>query len=300
MNIAHFMKRERSGLAFSTLELVDEEIKQGHKAWIKEPGDDVLIFGENGQPADVECIHSQLAQSSYHNRVPRAMWAHGEPLSSVGNGVSMRAIVDLAPLIDCFIAMRKEEYAIWSSIRRTYVVPKGIDLQRFRRLTGDDAPEKLSGDPAVLYCEHWRGSRNPLYLCVAMEQVWREYPDARLHLYNCTNQKMLDTFKDLARHNKWSTFLRTLHGPVQDVNRLYNRALYARSIEAFGAGTAFLGPGYTDPEYPFHCELDPDSMARAIIDIHKAKGTFDFRAWAEKKHDIKETVRQAVDIYARL
>lgn len=307
MNIGHYMKREKSGLAFSTLEIVGEEEKQGHTVFLKEPSDAALIYG-TGMDPDVEVIHSQLPLSSYHNRKPRVMFTHGEPLSSVGNGISMRAIVDLAPLLDCFIAMRQEEYAIWSSIKRTFVVPKGIDLERFTPTPLPEGVEKLSGEPAVLYCEHWRGQRNPLYLCVAMEQVWRTFPKARLHLYNCTDQKMLDTFRALIGHNKWSTFIRTVQGPVPDVNLLYNRAdivisclypLYARSIEAFGAGKAFIGPGYTDPEYPWHCELHPDSMAKAIIDCWSDYGRVDYRQWALKKHDIRESVKQCVDIYRR-
>lgn len=307
MKIGHYMKRERSGLAFSTLEIVGEEEKQGHAVYLKEPSDRALIYGTDMDP-DVEVIHSQLPITSYHNRKPKIMFTHGEPLSSVSNGISMRAVVDLAPLLDCFIAMRQEEYAVWSSIRRTFVVPKGIDLERFTPITLPEGVEKLSGEPAVLYAEHWRGQRNPLYLAVAMEQVWKRHPKARLHLFNCTDQKMLDTFKALIGHNKWSTFIRTVKGPEQDVNLLFNRAdivvsclypLYARSIEAFGAGKAFLGPGYTDPEYPYHCELHPDSMAQAICRIWEDWGSFDFRQWAERKHDIKETVRQCVDVYQR-
>lgn len=306
MNIGHYMKRERSGLAFSTLEIVDAEEKQGHGVYLKEPGDGALIYGREFDP-DVEIIHSQLPPTSYHNRKPKIMFCHGEPLSSVGNGVSMRAIADLAPLLDCFIAMRQEEYAIWSSIKRTFVVPKGIDLERFKPIDLPAGVEKLAGEPAVLYCEHWRGQRNPLYLCVAMEAVWRRFPKARLHLYNCTDQKMLDTFRGLIGAAKWNTFVRSVQGPVKDVNQLYNRAdivvsclfpLYARSIEAFGAGKAFIGPGYRDPEYPFRCDLEPASIADAICAAWEARD-FDFRAWAARKHDITNTVRQCVDIYQR-
>lgn len=307
MKIGHYMRKEKSGLAFSTLEIVGAEEQQGHAVFLKEPSTNALIYGTDMDP-DVEVIHSQLPITSYHNRKPKIMFCHGEPLSSVANGVSMRAVVDLAPLLDCFIAMRQEEYAIWSSIRRTFVVPKGIDLDRFTPIALPTGVEKLSGAPAVLYCEHWRGQRNPLYLVVAMAEVWKRYPDARLHLYNCTDQKMLATFKALIGHCKFSTFVRSIYGPVEDVNELYNRAdivvsclfpLYARSIEAFGAGKAFIGPGYTDREYPFRCDLEPHSMAEAIGAAWEARGSFDFRQWAERKHDIRETVRQCVDIYRR-
>jgi glycosyltransferase involved in cell wall biosynthesis len=314
------MRREKSGLAFTTLELVQAELSQGHEVFLREPTDEeggpgTLLYGSESLDCDVECIHSQMPLTSYHNGRPKFLWMHGEPLSSVGNGVSMRAIVDMASRVDAFIAMRKEEWSIWNSIKRTYVVQKGIDLTRFHPVETkphkeNDPSTKLSGEPAVLYLEHWRGQRNPLYLCVAMQQVWQKYPKARLHLYNCTDPKMQQTFKALNTNNKWWTFLRTLNGPVPDaeVNALYNRAdivvsglypLYARSIEAFGAGKAFIGPGYKDPEYPWQCDLDPDSMADAIIRCWEGYDSIDYRKWAEAKHDVQETVRQTVAIYER-
>lgn len=320
MKITSYMRKEKSGLAFSTLELVKAAEEQGHGVCLREPTDaegaaGPVLYGDANQQPDVETVHSQMPVHSYFNRVPKFFWCHGEPLSSVGNGISMKAIIDLCPKIDAFIAMRREEYAVWSTMKRTYVVPKGIDLDRFRPIevpahNPDDPTSKLSGDPAVLYVEHWRGQRNPLYLLVAMQEVFRRYPKARLHLFNCTDKKMSDTFKLLINHNKLWPYVRTLHGPVADgdVNRLYNRAdivvsclypLYARSIEAFGAGKAFIGPGYTDPDYPFHCTLDPDSMAAAICDCWENYDKVDFRAWAEQKHDVRETVRQAVQIYQR-
>ena len=321
MNCLHYMKREKSGLAFTTLELVKAEEQQGHRVCLREPSDaeglgpGAVLYGDPTLVPDVEFIHSQMPRTSWATRTPKFLWMHGEPLSSVGNGISMRAIVDMAPKMDAFLAMRQEEQAIWSSIKRTYVVPKGIDLERFFPMdiaphADDDPLSKLSGEPAVLYCEHWRGSRNPLYWCVAMEQVFRTNPKARLHLFNCQDKKMYDTFTALHRHNKWSTFLRTINGPVPDaeVNRLYNRAdivvsglypLYARSIEAFGAGKAFIGPGYEDPEYPWHCTMHPDSMAQAIQDCWAGYHLVDYRAWAEKKHNVQDTVRQVMAIVQR-
>jgi glycosyltransferase involved in cell wall biosynthesis len=321
MNITSYMKKEKSGLAFTTLELVSAAEKLGHGVCLREPTNvegaaGAVLYGNPDQIPDVETIHSQLPITSYFNRVPKFMWAHGEPLSSVGNGVSMKAIMDLAPKIDAFIAMRKEEYAYWSSIRRTYVVPKGIDLERFKVL---EVPEhdpknelsKLSGEPAVLYMEHWRGQRNPLTLCIAMEKVWQKLPKARLHLFNCTDPKMSDTFKAMYTHNKWDrTFLRSFNGPVKDemVPYLYNRAdivvsclypLYARSIEALGCGKALIAPGYTNPAYPWHCDLDPDSMADEIVRCWENYGSLNYRTYAEQNHDVLETMKQATDIYRR-
>jgi glycosyltransferase involved in cell wall biosynthesis len=299
------MKKENSGLARSTLELAKYEEKQGHGVCIKEPEADMPVYGVD-KDIDVHCIHSQINVRTYHDSKPKFMWMHGEPLSSVGNGVSMKAIVDLAPICDAFLCMRREEWAIWNSIKRTYRVPKGIDLELYKPLEG--ITEKLSGEPAVLYIENWRGQRNPLYLCVAMQKVYEKFPNARLHLYNLQDKRMKETFDALIKNNKWWTFIRSVQGPVADVNTLYNRVdmvvsglypLYARGIEAFGAGKAFIGAGYREPGYPFTCELDPDSMADAIIKCWENYTQVNYRKWAEENHDVNESVKQSIEVYQR-
>jgi glycosyltransferase involved in cell wall biosynthesis len=314
MKIRHWMKREKSGpRVYHVGTRQGRREAQGHQVDLREP-DGTLLYGGFDTP-DVHLIHSQIHPSTYHDRIPKFLVTHGEPLSSVGNGVSMRAIVDLAPICEAFIAMRQEEWSCWNSLKKTYVVQKGIDLERFHPVDvpahdPKDPLSKLSGDPAVLYCEHWRGQRNPLFPILAMERVHQKYPEARLHLYNLQDKKMQDTFSALITHCKWNLFVRSMMGPVKDadVNQLYNRAdivvsglypLYARSIEAFGAGKTFVGAGYTDPDYPFRCDYTPESMAEAIIRAHEAKSQFNARAWAEQKHDVNETVRQMVDVYRR-
>jgi glycosyltransferase involved in cell wall biosynthesis len=307
MNLLHWVRKENSGLFRSTLELATYEEKQGHLITLRQPTGGEPIYG-NGSNPDVELVHSQMSIESYYNNVPKFMWMHGEPLSSVGNRISMKAIVDLAPAMDAFICMREEERAVWNSIKRTYYVPKGIDLELFRPIDG--ITERLAGEPAVLYVENWRGQRNPLYLCVAMQQVWQKYPKARLHLLNCNDKKMRDMFQALIKNNGWWTFTRTLSGAIshQKVNEVYNKAdivvsclypLYARGIEAFGAGKAFIGPGYKVDDYPFTCELHPDSIAQAIIDCWENYDKVDYRKWAESHHDVAETVKQSVGIYER-
>ena len=305
MHIRHHLRMENSGLAYTTLELVEEEERQGHVASLEEPSTGKLLYGSPATP-DVHVIHSQMHPKNYHDNLPVFMTMHGEPLGSVGNQISMRAIVDLAPLCDAFLCMRQEEWSTWNAIRRTYLVPKGVDLQRFRPL--DPAPAKLPGKPAVLYYENWRGQRNPLYLCLAMQEVHRVLPEARLHLYNCPGGKMGDTFQSLIQHCRWYTFIGSLKGPEADPNLLLNRAdvvvsclypLYARGLEAFGAGKAFIGPGYREHGYPWTCDLDPGSMAQAILRCWEGYATVNYRQWAEQYHDVAETVRQSVDIYKR-
>jgi hypothetical protein len=169
-------------------------------------------------------------------------------------------------------------------------------------------PDKLAGTPAVLYYENWRGQRNPLYLCLAMQAVHAVLPTARLHLFNCPGGKMGDTFQQLIQHCRWWTFIGSLKGAQPDPNHLLNRAdivvsclfpLYARGLEAFGAGKAFIGPGYREPGYPWTCDLEPSSLADAIVRCWTDYGSVNYRQWAEQHHDVAETVRQSVDVYKR-
>jgi glycosyltransferase involved in cell wall biosynthesis len=306
MNIQAWMKRENSGLARTTLELAKYTEMAGHSVCIKEPGDGAVRWGVAKDP-DLHTIHSQLNPDAYYDRKPKFMWMHGEPLSSVGNGVSMKAICDLSSKIDAFLCMRKDEWPIWNSIKRTYLVDKGIDLDFYCPAPGT---EKLEGEPAILYLENWRGSRNPLYLCMAMEKIQQKLPKAKLHLYNCRDPKMKETFQSLIKNNKWWTFIKGLNGPVdiKDVNQLYNRAdivvsclfpLYARSIEAFGAGKAFIGPGYKEHDYPFQCDLSPDSIADTIIRCWENYDQINYREWAILHHNVENTVKQSLDAYGR-
>lgn len=319
MRIIQWVRREHSGLFHQSMELAIYSEKAGHEVTIRQPSDGMALYGSIESP-DVHSIHSQLQPKYYQDKVPKFMWMHGEPLSSVGNGVSMSAIVDLASHCDAFICMRKAEHAIWSTIRRTYYVPKGVDLERFHPLQPDELGKdgKLSGEPAVLYIENWRGNRNPLYLCVAMQKVWEKYPNARLHLYNIPTAdggRMLKTFKALYKHNGWGNFLRSLNGPVphDQMNQMYNRAdivvsclypLYARGIEAFGAGKAFISPGYSEyTDYPFNMTgpdpLHPDAFSDAILRCWENYDSVDYRQWAETNHDIRTTVDETIKVYQR-
>jgi len=310
MKLMHYMKKENSGLARCTLELAKYEERMGHQVCIKQPSDDgtgQIIYGQD-KDIDVHCVHSQLAVNTYFDHKPKFMWMHGEPLSSVGNGMSMKAIVDLAqiPHMEAFICMRQEELLIWNSIKRTYLVPKGIDLEVYKPLEG--ITEKLSGEPSVLYIENFRQTRNPLYLAVAMQEVYKVLPKARLHIYNMVDKKMFETFKALRENNKWWPFLRSMAGATNDVNTLYNRVdmvvsclypLYARGIEAFGAGKAFIGPGYKVDSYPFQCELSPESYRDAIINCWENYDKVNYRKWAQDHHDVRETVKQSLEIYQK-
>ena len=307
MNICSWMRDEQSGLRVTTLEIAKYTERAGHSIVIKQPTDGMPIYGNGSLKPDLHTVHSQISPSTYFDNKPKILWCHGEPLSSVANGISMRAFLDLAQLCDACICMRKEEWPIWNTIKRTHLVQKGIDLERYYPIK-QNVPEKLSGSPAVLYYENWRGIRNPLYPLMAMAQVWSKLPNARLHLYNVTDKKMLDTFKMMIQQCHLTTYVRTLQGPVDDVNTLLNRAdivvsglfpLYARGIEAFGAGKAFIAPGYREDGYPWTCELDVDSIAAAILRCWENYDTIDYRQWAHDRHNVQITVNQALRVYER-
>lgn len=308
MRIQHLMSKEASGLATSTLELAKYEQLAGHSVCVRQPTGGV-IYGTCGQ-YDVTSAHHQLDPSQYYDGKPKILWTHGEPLSSIGNGISMRATVEMASKCSAFISMRKDELSLWRMIHpNTYLVTKGIDLDVYKPLPG--ITERLSGEPAILYYENIRGTRNPLYWLCAMQKVHAKWPNARLHLYNVSDKKMFETFQALNTCCHLWPFLRTISGPVEGpeaVNLLLNRVdivvsglfpLYARSIEAFGAGKAFISPGYSEFRYPWTCAYDPESMADAIIACWSDYQKVNYRQWALDHHDVRNTVAESVKIYER-
>ena len=303
------MKRENSGLAYTTLDLVKYTERLGHQVAIKEPTGGIIYGSMHGEP-DMHTVHSQLDTNFFFDNKVKAMWMHGEALSSVGNGVSMRAICDLAPKMDFFVCMRRMEWPIWSSIKRTHLVRKGIDLEKFTPAT--EPVEKLSGSPSVLIYENIRGTRNPLFLCKAMELVQKTLPEARLHIYNIQDKRTLETFQALVKECKWWTFIRSLQGSVEHtaVPALIARAdivvsclfpYYARSVESLACGKAFISAGYSQefPDYPWHCEYDPQSMADAIIACWRDYQRVDYRQRAVGLHSAADMAAEALDIYMR-
>lgn len=308
MKILKWMRREQSGLMRTTLEHAKYEARCGHNVAIREPQGQ-LLWGQEFEP-DVHTIHSQLAPVGYHDGKPKLMLMHGEPLSSVANGVSFKAIVDLAPLMDAFICMRRGEWPVWNLVRRTHYVPKGVDLEVFKPL---DGIERLEGEPAVLVYENIRGIRNPLYVLTAMAHVWRKFPKARLHLYNVSDAKMRETFSSFIKHSKLWPFVRSLHGPVKshEVPTLLNRAdivvsslypLSARGIEALGCGKAYISAGYDGGEgqYPWIPEsYSVEAFADTIADCWENYDKLKYREYAETYHDEAESSRQRCVIYER-
>lgn len=307
MKVLHYMKKEQSGLARTTLELVKYEERLGHQVILKSPGDDVAIYGIEGDGADIEIIHSQLPSEHYFNQTPKLMLQHGEPLSSVGNGISMKAICDLSSRVDAFICMRKTEWPIWSLIKRTYLVRKGIDLEVYKPYDG--ITEKLPGEPSILYYENMRGTRNPLYLLAAMPEIFQKFPKARLYIYGVTDQKMSDTFQAFLKTCKlWAAGVTPLQGPVDDVPLLLNRIdivvsclypLIARSIEAFGVGKALIAPGYDNEQYPWHCTLSPESIAEAVIACWSDYDKIDYRQHAIGFHNVEDMAKECLAVYER-
>ena len=101
--------------------------------------------------------------------------------------------------------MRKEELLVWNSIKRTYLVSKGIDLEKYHPLEG--ITEKLSGEPSSSISRTGEASAT-LSICVwPCRRCIRSTPNARLHLYNCNDKRMLETFQALNKTAKWWTFL---------------------------------------------------------------------------------------------
>jgi glycosyltransferase involved in cell wall biosynthesis len=218
LRILHWVKREKSGLFKTTLELAKYEERQGHQISLRTPSDNKLIYGFAGDDFDIQCIHSQINPMYYKDGKPKILFLHGEPNYGILNKVSINAIMDLLPIVDAMIAFNQHEADIWNSFKRVYVIQKGIDLEMYKP---KNIGKKLKGSPAILYAEHWRGFRHPLHILAAVEKCISRVPKLRCYLFGCPDADK-DFWLRIVRYNHYSIFTPGVFGQQNYINELLN------------------------------------------------------------------------------
>ena len=132
MKITHWLKQENSGLFRTTAELTKYEMQLGHTVSLRDPHTNRTFFGFADDDFDIHCVHSQIHPHYHKDGKPKVLFLHGEPDYGMLHKVSITAIMKLVPIIDAFIAFNEDEAKIWNSFKRTYVIPKGIDLEKYK------------------------------------------------------------------------------------------------------------------------------------------------------------------------
>lgn len=304
MKIVHWVKRENSGLLRTTVELAKYEERLGHEVSLRTPKEREVIHGFTGEDFDIHAIHSQIPPGAYKDGKPKILFLHGEPDYGMLYKVSTQAIMDLAPLVDAFVAFNEKEAVLWNSFKRTYVIPKGIDLESYRPM---QLPKKLGGSPAVLYAEHWRNFRHPFHALVAMEMVAAKMPEARFYPFGCPKDEK-DFWLRLIRQNRYNVFCPGVFQPQMNMVGLLNMAdivvspvfpSYGRvSIEALACNRPVVAYK-TNPHATYTCEpYDPEDMAGKIITCWEEKPNGQ-RQYAEENLSAQTMAEKAVEIYGR-
>jgi glycosyltransferase involved in cell wall biosynthesis len=212
--------------------------------------------------------------------------------------------MDLVPVVDAFITLNDAEAKIWNSFKRTYVIPKGIDLENYRPIKQE---KKLRGSPAVLYAEHWRAFRHPLHVFVALERVVKKIPNMRFYPMGCPPAER-DFWNRLISQNRYNYFTPALTSWEGKLVEWLNRAdivvspifpSYGRvSLEALACDKPVVAYK-TNPHATYKCEpYDPDDMAEKILQCWEEKPGGQ-REYAEKCLDVKIMAEEAIKIYRR-
>lgn len=304
MKIVHWVKKENSGLFRTAFELANEEEKAGHKISLRTPKEQQLIHGFAGEKFDIHCIHSQLPPIYYKDRRPKILFLHGEPDYGMLYKVSATAIMDLATLVDAFVAFNEKEARLWESFKRTYVIPKGIDLDSYKPVV---LPKKLDGAPAILYAEHWRNFRHPFHVFVALEKVATKIPGMRFYPFGCPKEEQPFWLR-LIRQNKYNNFCPGVFQQQMNMVGLLNMAdivvspvfpSYGRvSMEALACGKPVVAYK-TNPHATYKCEpYDPDDMAEKVIQCWEEKRNGQ-RQYAEANLSAKLMAEKAIEVYRR-
>lgn len=302
MKILHWVKKENSGLLRTVVELAKYEERAGHTIQLRSPDKNIMLYGKPEEDFDIHCIHSQINPKYYKDGKPKMLFLHGEPDYGMLIKISTQAIMDLAPIVDTFIAFNKDEANIWNSFKRTRVITKGIDLESYKPVNNG---KRLTGNPAVVYAEHWRGFRHPMHSFVAMDDVVRKLPKAKFYAFGCP-EKEKPFWNRLIKHNHYTVFTPGIFGRVKNQTALLSMAdivvspvfpSYGRvSLEAKACNKPVVAYN-TNPHADFRCEpYNPQSMADAILKCWETKPNGQ-RKYVEENCNIKTTADEAIKIY---
>ena len=304
MKIVHWVKKENSGLFRTTFELAEYEKRTGCEVSLRTPKEQELISGFAGDDFDLHCIHSQIPPTFYKDSRPKILFLHGEPDYGLFHKTSTNAIMDLVPIVDAFVTFNEAEARLWNSFKRTYVIPKGIDLESYKPIA---MAKKLGGAPAILYAEHWRGFRHPFHVLVALEKVATKIPAMRFYPFGCPPAEK-DFWLRLIRQNKYNIFCPGVFQPQMNMVGLLNMAdivvspvfpSYGRvSLEALACNKPVIAYK-TNPHATYKCEpYDPDSVAEAVMKCWTDKPNGQ-RQYAEKHLSAEAMAAGAIEIYRR-
>jgi len=304
LKIIHWVKKENSGLFRTTFELAVEEERLGHSVSLRTPKEKQNIYGFKEDDFDIHCIHSQIPGECYKDSKPKFLFLHGEPDYGLLYKVSTSAIMDLVPIVDAFVAFNEAEAKLWNSFKRTFVIPKGIDLDSYKPMKMN---KQLTGNPSILYAEHWRAFRHPFHVFVALEKVYRKYPEMRFYPFGCPKDEK-DFWLRLIKQNKYNLFCPGVFQAQMKMAGVLNLAdivvspvfpSYGRvSLEALACNKPVIAYK-TNPHATYKCEpYDPDDMAEKIIRCWEEKPNSQ-RQYAEENLSSKSMAEKAVDIYRR-
>ena len=304
MRILHWVKKENSGLFRTTLEIGKYEERLGHVVSLRTPADNSTFYGPKDDDFDIHCIHSQIHPHYVKDTKPKLLFLHGEPDYGMMNKISTTAIMDLVPIVDAFVSFHTAETNIWNSFKRTYFVPKGIDLESYKPLT---LTKKLKGSPAVLYAEHWRTFRHPLHVFIALEKVKLKLPGMRFYPFGCPDTEK-DFWMRILKQNRYTGFCPGIFKFQDNQNNLLNLAdivvspvypSYGRvSLEALACNKPVVAYK-TNPHATYKCEpYDPDDMAKKILQCWEEKPNGQ-RKYAETNCSAEDMVKKLIEIYRR-
>jgi len=304
MRILHWVKKESSGLFRTTMEIGKYEERLGHVVSLRTPAENETFYGPKDDDFDIHCVHSQINPHYYKDGKPKLLFLHGEPDYGMMTKISTNAIMDLVPLTDAFVSFHEAEARIWNSFKRTYFVPKGVDLETYKP---KKIGKKLVGSPAILYAEHWRVFRHPLHVFIALEKVKLKLPKMRFYPFGCPPTEK-EFWMRILKQNKYTGFCPGIFQRQNNQVDLLNLAdivvspvypSYGRvGIEALACNKPVVAYK-TNPHATYKVEpYDIDDMADKILRCWEEKPNSQ-RSYAEKNCSAERMVEGLIEIYRR-
>ncbi len=285
------------------------------KPWSYSEGDDV-----------VNVIHSHVPDSPKFEQLKhKVILLHGSPeycvySEIIENRWAWSIAVDAIRECELAISWTKRHADFWrqfaSDPNKVKYVHAGIDIKRWT----PELPQtiKLLHHPAIVYIDMWRPMiKTPLTLLTAIKKVHKEFPTARLHLFNCDSVHQLFWQKFISKLNVASRLVENFKiNPLAHPWHIYRAAdiivspttygdISSVALEAMACGTpVVILEG--DEHASMKCKDTADSMAEAIIHLwmkmqkDEKKVRKKARKIITKNYNVADTVKGMAVLYERL
>ena len=248
----------------------------------------------------------------------RVFMAHGGPKYCALTELNMKRssftlAINMVQNCELTITQNRQHQRFWREFGGDVRwVQGGVDLEKWIP-EGTKIP--FPSHPCIVYMDIWRDMKLPMTLFMAMKEVVKEVPTARLQLFNVPKGREawwmrvlckvgVDHLVENYKGGIWGNPEQVYRGADIIVNPVEGGTISGVGVEALACGCPVLILEGNKSKYAsIKSKDDPDSMAKALVKLWKRieadrdEVRLEARMIAEKNYSVRRMVTEMLDIY---